>query len=243
MTLTEYYDIICEKLGVDPGNLMDKLRTTYLDAICEKLGIDVGALPDKIRTTYLDAICKNMGVDVNDLQDRLVITYLGAILEKKGVDVDALPDRLLNTYLDAIVTVLDGGSGGGGGVDWSQYTYALYNGVRLPKMPEDVLASYPYVWIRDNGSTGYYDLMFAKGIWHLYYANALNHNDNDNVEWYRIEKTDANATEWVFNQSISSGAWGIDENRVCIWSNHDIPNGPATATDIWFEGTEPVPSN
>ena len=124
-----------------------------------------------------------------------------------------------------------------------QKTHALYNGVRLPAMPEDVLANYPYVWIRDNGSTGYYDLMFAKGIWHLYYANALNHNDNYNVELYRIKKTDANATEWVFNQSISSNAWGIDENRVCIWSNHDIPNGPATATDIYFEGTEPVPTD
>lgn len=118
---------------------------------------------------------------------------------------------------------------------------AYFNGVLLPEIPADILASYPYCWIRDNGSTGHYDLLFATGIWYLVSTDTLNHNDSNNVEWYRIEKATAeSATEWTFNQSFSSSGWGDDANRVCIWSNHDIPNGSATATDIYFAGSEPV---
>lgn len=118
---------------------------------------------------------------------------------------------------------------------------AYFNGVLLPEIPADILASYPYCWIRDNGSTGYYDLLFATGIWYLVSTDTLSHNDSNNVEWYCIEKASAeSANEWTFSQSYSSSGWGDDANRVCIWSNHDIPNGSATATAIYFKGSEPI---
>ncbi len=118
---------------------------------------------------------------------------------------------------------------------------AYFNGVLLPEIPADILASYPYCWIRDNGSTGYYDLLFATGIWYLASTDTLNHNDSNNVEWYRIEKASAESVnEWTFNQSYSSSGWGDDANRVCIWSNYDIPNGSATATAIYFKGSKPI---
>lgn len=121
------------------------------------------------------------------------------------------------------------------------YPYALYNGVRLPRIPDSVLASYPYAWIRDNGSTGYYDLLLAQGIWYCYDTGILAHDDTKKVEWYRIEKaTASSATVWTFNQSYDSQTWGEEANRPIMWSNHDIPKGSADATDIYFAGSEPV---
>jgi hypothetical protein len=121
------------------------------------------------------------------------------------------------------------------------YPYALYNGVRLPRIPDSVLASYPYAWIRDNRSTGYYDLLLAQGVWYCSDTDTLAHNDAKKVEWYRIEKaTASSATAWTFNQSYDSKTWGEEANRPIMWSNHDIPNGSANATDIYFVGSEPV---
>ena len=37
-----------------------------------------------------------------------------------------------------------------------------YNGVLLPEIPPDVLAQYPYAWIRENTKSGYYDLILTK---------------------------------------------------------------------------------
>ena len=116
-----------------------------------------------------------------------------------------------------------------------------YNGMLLPEIPADVLASYPHAWIRDNGSTGYYDLLLATGLWYCSATDTLSHNDSNNVEWYRIEKATADSsTAWTFNESKSSSVWGDDAERVCIWSNHDIPNGSATATEIYFKGSDPL---
>lgn len=120
-------------------------------------------------------------------------------------------------------------------------TYALYNGVRLPTIPN--LADYPYCWIRNNTTTGYYDLIMATGNWFLSSTDTLNHNDSNACKWYRVEiATAESATAWTYNSDTTSSGWGCESGRDLVWSNHDIPNGSATATDIYFEGTEPVPT-
>lgn len=117
-----------------------------------------------------------------------------------------------------------------------------YNGVLLPEIPVEVLASYPYAWIRKNDRTGHYDLMLSTGRWFCSSSATLNHNDSNAVKWYRIVQTSyESAEEWIYyNDTVSSG-WGDDSDRKLMWSNHDIPNGSATSTTIYFYGSEPVP--
>lgn len=120
-----------------------------------------------------------------------------------------------------------------------KYTYAkyLYNGVELPPIPN--LQGYPYCWIRKHTTNGQYQLVFAPSPWY-YKDNAVCCSDSSATEpWYNITISTAhNATEWIFYKH-TTGTFGIDDARPVFWSNHDIPNGSATATDIYFEGTEP----
>ena len=129
-------------------------------------------------------------------------------------------------------------------------THALYNGVRLPIIPEDALAQYPYAWIRNNDSTGYYDLIMSSSPWWLSSnspsaVTISTENYAQGIQWYRVEKASAeNAESWVFNQVWNtSGGFGAETNRPIMWSSHDIPSGSADATEIYFAGTEPVPTD
>lgn len=113
-----------------------------------------------------------------------------------------------------------------------------YNGVELPPLPAVGLANYPYAWIRNNTASGHYDLLLCTAP--RYYDSGSIY-PADSKRWYRIEIASASsATEWVPYET-NTNAFGVDTGRTVLWSNHDIPNGSATATDIYFEGTEPVP--
>ena len=117
-----------------------------------------------------------------------------------------------------------------------------YNGVLLPEIPADVLAQYPYAWIRNNTRTGYYDLCLSSSLWYASDANTISTNsyNTTGIQWYRVTKS-APEEVWVFNQAwTSSGGFGNESDRHIMWSNHDIPNGSATATEIYFEGSEPA---
>lgn len=112
-----------------------------------------------------------------------------------------------------------------------------YNGVLLPEIPSDILAEYPYCWIRNNTTTGYYDLVAGKNVWY-FNSNMYCQNGND-IKWYVISINGyENATEWTFNKD-TTGNFGIDGSRTVMWSNHNVPNGSATSTTIYFYGTEP----
>ena len=190
------------------------------------------ALTDKL-TAIADGFRSSRGT-VEKLSLGEMAALAAVPIQSGGSDGDGSP-RVIG---QAIHLVVDAGT--------TARTYPqshLYNGVRLPELPFEALASYPYAWIRDNGSTGYYDLLMATGVWYCSATDTLSHNDSNNVQWYQIEKaTAASATAWTFSQSYASATWGDDANRVCLWSNHDIRNGSAMATDIYFEGTEPVPA-
>lgn len=154
---------------------------------------------------------------------------------------------------------ISGGSGGDGSprvidhvvniavdADTTARTYPqphLYNGVRLPELPFEALANYPYAWIRNNTTSGYYDLVFAAYPWYYNTNVSCSGGDSVTLPWYQIPIATADtATEWTFSKN-TTGNFGADSARTVLWSNHDIPNGSATATDIYFEGTEPVPAD
>lgn len=113
-----------------------------------------------------------------------------------------------------------------------------YNGVLLPEIPSDVLAEYPYCWIRKNTTSGNYDLVFGKQSW--YNNNGMYCQDETSEPWYVIPINGSeNATEWIFNKT-ATGTFGVDSSRTVMWSNFDIPNGSATSTTIYFSGNQPI---
>lgn len=120
-------------------------------------------------------------------------------------------------------------------------THYYYNGVRLPAIPEKVLSEYPYALVRKDNYYGYYDLALSKSV--FYHNTDIHCADGDSAiqKWYQIPITTADSmTAWAFKED-TYGVWVINENRHMVWSNHDIPNGSATATDIYFHGTLAVP--
>lgn len=124
-----------------------------------------------------------------------------------------------------------------------KYTYAkyLYNGVLLPSIPK--LVDYPYCWIRKNITSGNYDLVYAAHRWYYKTGGAYCSVDGSTEQFYIVPISNADSAEgWTFNKTTTS-YFTLDTNRTVLWSNHDIPNGSATATAIYFEGTEPIPSD
>lgn len=118
----------------------------------------------------------------------------------------------------------------------TSYGYALYNGVRLPKLPNGLLTQYPYVFIGLVQSKGSYQILASKTP--MYFAdNKITRPNNDTEPFLHCN---ADALIWRVGTS-GNYHWDVDADRIIIWSNHDIPNGSATATDIYFKGTEPVP--
>lgn len=122
------------------------------------------------------------------------------------------------------------------------YTHALYNGVRLPRIPDSVLASYPYAWIRKHTTNDQYQLVLAEYPWYYAKGDMYCSGGNSATEprYYVTISTAGTATSWAFDKN-TTGSFPIDEARPVMWSNHDIPNGSADATDIYFAGSEPVP--
>ena len=116
-----------------------------------------------------------------------------------------------------------------------------YNDVLLPEIPADVLTTYPYAFIRNNTTSGYYDLLLAEGVFFMH-ANGTLNTYWPPVQWYKIEIATADsATEWAFSSSGGSASFSIDSARPVMWSNFDIPNGSQDATEIYFYGSEPAP--
>lgn len=124
----------------------------------------------------------------------------------------------------------------------------LYEGVLLPGIDRNVLASYPYAWIRKDTNAGYYELFLATGKWYKWVNESgsivFGHEDSNDIKWYRIVLASAeSAGAWAYYQDYSANNFGArTESRSVVWSSHDIPDGSADATEIYFEGSEPVPA-
>lgn len=123
--------------------------------------------------------------------------------------------------------------------------YCFYNGVKLPERPSDVLADYPYCWIRKNDNTEHYDLVFTK-IPGYYDATAggivygMNEGTTEIVH-YRVPYASADSAESWDNYQTTNTWMALDANRIIMWSNHYIPNGSLTATEMYFDGSEAIP--
>lgn len=118
----------------------------------------------------------------------------------------------------------------------------LYNGVLLPEIPADMFANYPYVWIRKDGSNANYNLILAKNPWYRV-DTTLYHLMSEPVPYYSIAISGAESAETWGTTQYFTGGFGLASNRTVLWSNHDIPNGSADSTDIYFYGSEPVDPN
>ena len=114
-----------------------------------------------------------------------------------------------------------------------------YSYVKLPEIPADAMASYPYAWIRNNKTTGQYQLIMSTTGFY-FKDNALYDKYSAISKQYNITIGDTSATAWVDANNTTYSSWGLDANRTVLWSNHDIPNGSTTATEIYFKGSEPV---
>lgn len=121
----------------------------------------------------------------------------------------------------------------------------FYNGVKLPELPSDVLADYPYCWIRKNDNTEHYDLVFTK-IPGYYDATAggIVYGANEGtaeIVHYRVPYASADSAENWDNYQTTNTWMALDANRTIMWSNHYIPNGSLTATEMYFNGSEAIP--
>ena len=157
----------------------------------------------------------------------------------------------------------DGNFGLGNGIKWSNHTilngsitsttayfpkcgvcqYTTkkldYNGVILPSIPTEHFATHPFVWIRKNLLSGYYDLCMDTAQWYYNNNNGIYPTASTTQYWYRIPIATAGAcTEWEFYEE-TTGGYTIDESRVVLWSLQDISNGK-NSTTVYFNGTSPV---
>ena len=114
-----------------------------------------------------------------------------------------------------------------------------YNGILLPDIPTEHLATNPYIWIRKNQSSGYYDLVLGNDKWY-YSSSGIYPANSDVIYWYQIPLDGYESyDEWVFNKE-STGYFGVNTNRTVLWSNYSIPNDSATSTTLYYPKCERV---
>lgn len=113
-----------------------------------------------------------------------------------------------------------------------------YNGVLLPEIPP-VYESAPYRVILKWPSGNIQLIGSANG---LYFNGKTSIQDISGSLLTAYYLAGYNWTEDTKQNGKYSG-WTIisDGVSVILWSSHDIPNGSAGATEIYFEGSEPVP--
>ena len=121
-------------------------------------------------------------------------------------------------------------------------THFYYNTVLLPEIPSEVLKTHPYCWIRTNTQTGYYDLLMSSSPWWKSDPTTITTATYaDGIQWYRV-LISGSGYDWIFYQSwTESGDFVVDVDRTILWSNHNIPVGSVSASEIYFNGSTPIP--
>ena len=112
-----------------------------------------------------------------------------------------------------------------------------YNGVLLPEIP--AVDGYPYCAIRYDEANSRIDALYSKTNFFFTSGTIRNAAGSD---YKRRIAAMADPEQWDDSSDVNYGSWTIATNRKLLWSNHDIPNGSATSTTIYFYGSEPVPA-
>ena len=108
---------------------------------------------------------------------------------------------------------------------------AFYNDVLRPTIPEDVLAEYPYAYMLNGDSFGAFAVK-------PYFYSSTSYPSTLKADGKGVTYTyDSESDSWVFQKEYTSTYIIISGFH---WANYDIPNGSATATEIYFKGSEPV---
>jgi hypothetical protein len=113
---------------------------------------------------------------------------------------------------------------------------AWYNGAILPVIPADVLAQYPYAVIVYVVSSGEYELILEDLPW--WYDETKRAIRIDRSGFHDVYVVSDNS--WVRIANYRNSNVFIGSGTDCIWSSHDIPYDSASATDIYFKGSESV---
>lgn len=112
----------------------------------------------------------------------------------------------------------------------------LYNGVRLPKLPEWDREKYPYAYIW-QASSGTYSLVFVNAP--LYYQGELSGKDlicsNGIVSSYALEGITKNG-EW--GNRIVESTLSLEVNVTLIWCNTDVYD---KAGEVYLAASDPAP--
>lgn len=122
-------------------------------------------------------------------------------------------------------------------------THALYENVRLPLIPDDILAQYPYFFIYKDRDENFYRLMGSTGIW--WYSDGLSKYLYSTVtETHQIYKADLTSDAWEFLESAQKTElymrYGNLSSYISVqWTNFNIPSGSATATSYYMNASEP----
>lgn len=121
-------------------------------------------------------------------------------------------------------------------------THCYFNGVKLPAPPADVLAQYPYAWIRKDDNSSRYDLAFAEEPWvYSTSGGTIAKASSTPRPRYILNYSDVDiATEWTYLQDLAA-SYGVNESRPALWSSRDIPKNSASSTTIYLYGTPAVP--
>ena len=121
------------------------------------------------------------------------------------------------------------------------------NGIELP-VPHEQNSFYGdginHWVIRDDTTTGYYDLYYASNGFG-YYNNAIYQKDSSkklsstySTQWYRISKT-APTNYWIYNKS-ATGGFALDATKPLIASSDNILSYSSmdkATTDVYFAKT------
>lgn len=116
-------------------------------------------------------------------------------------------------------------------------THRSYDGVRLPAIPEDLLAQYPYAWIWNNTELGRYELVLATGAWYytdsVLYGTGMNRSVSETSPIYAAT---LESEEWSFVEDNSSSKIKVSG---ITWTNTSIPYDSVTGWNIYKRASTP----
>lgn len=119
------------------------------------------------------------------------------------------------------------------------YPYALFNDVRLPRIPDALMKNYAYLFIRTSTTVSGYDLVAANDKWYKKSSDGKLYKATSAYVWYTVTTT---ATAWSKHLSLNDGG-PFGKPSDLLWANFDVPNGSADGTTFCFTGSDPVPTD